>query len=184
MAPYSTVIIALPALLVEGRGVVTWFHAQETLFAPLFVIFLSGVFAFCLNYSAFYAIRATSAVTFTVAGNLKVRLSPTLSIYSASVMLAWAYICLGKQCWQDILVIFYENLAMWICQKSKGYSWGFYSFFYKSWDKKFDNEQKNDMNIYVEALNFASGLIKLIILGSAAKTNNPIQWSMRHDHLA
>jgi solute carrier family 35 protein E3 len=74
MAPYATMILALPALLLEGWGVATWFNTQPSVFVPLLIIFLSGVSAFCLNFSIFYVIHATTAVTFNVAGNMKVRL--------------------------------------------------------------------------------------------------------------
>lgn len=82
MAPYATMILALPALLLEGWGVVTWFNTQPSLFVPVLIIFLSGVSAFCLNFSIFYVIHATTAVTFNVAGNMKVRL--LLEILSCS----------------------------------------------------------------------------------------------------
>jgi solute carrier family 35 protein E3 len=72
MAPYATMILAVPALALEGGGVVKWIEMQQSLFAPLLIIFLSGVSAFCLNFSIFYVIHATTAVTFNVAGNMKV----------------------------------------------------------------------------------------------------------------
>lgn len=74
MAPYATMILALPALLLEGVGVVTWARGQEALFMPVFIILSSGFFAFCLNFSIFYVIHSTTAVTFNVAGNMKVRM--------------------------------------------------------------------------------------------------------------
>jgi drug/metabolite transporter (DMT)-like permease len=79
MAPYATMILALPALLFEGPGVATWLQTQEFLFWPLFIIFLSGVSAFCLNFSIFYVIHATTAVTFNVAGNMKVAVAIVIS---------------------------------------------------------------------------------------------------------
>lgn len=79
MAPYATMILALPALLLEGLGVVSWMDAQESLLAPLLIIFLSGVSAFCLNFSIFYVIHATTAVTFNVAGNMKVAVAIVIS---------------------------------------------------------------------------------------------------------
>ena len=77
MAPYATMILAPFALLFEGAGVVEWFGVQTSLFSPVMIIFLSGVSAFCLNFSIFYVIHATTAVTFNVAGNMKVRMSHT-----------------------------------------------------------------------------------------------------------
>ncbi|CAM6129951.1 unnamed protein product [Calypogeia fissa] len=79
MAPYATMILALPAILLEGAGVVTWAHNQESLFVPVFIILSSGVFAFCLNFSIFYVIHSTTAVTFNVAGNMKVAVAIIIS---------------------------------------------------------------------------------------------------------
>ncbi|KAI8550995.1 hypothetical protein RHMOL_Rhmol06G0150200 [Rhododendron molle] len=71
MAPYATMILAGPALLLEGPGVVQWFQTHTSLLSALTIIFGSGVLAFCLNFSIFYVIHSTTAVTFNVAGNLK-----------------------------------------------------------------------------------------------------------------
>lgn len=73
MAPFATMILAGPALVLEGSGVVQWFQTHDSLLSPLIIIFGSGVLAFCLNFSIFYVIHSTTAVTFNVAGNLKVR---------------------------------------------------------------------------------------------------------------
>lgn len=72
MAPFATMILAVPAALLEGNGVFEWLHTHETLVPSLTIIFSSGVLAFCLNFSIFYVIHSTTAVTFNVAGNLKV----------------------------------------------------------------------------------------------------------------
>lgn len=72
MAPFATMILALPALLLEGSGVVAWLQTDPPLLSSFFIIFGSGVLAFCLNFSIFYVIHSTTAVTFNVAGNLKV----------------------------------------------------------------------------------------------------------------
>ncbi|XP_059630758.1 UDP-galactose transporter 1-like [Cornus florida] len=79
MAPFATMILAGPALLLEGSGVLLWFHSQQSLVSPLTIIFGSGVLAFCLNFSIFYVIHSTTAVTFNVAGNLKVAVAVTCS---------------------------------------------------------------------------------------------------------
>ncbi|KAF7141143.1 hypothetical protein RHSIM_Rhsim06G0104400 [Rhododendron simsii] len=71
MAPYATMILAGPALSLEGPGVVQWFQTHTSLLSALTIIFGSGVLAFCLNFSIFYVIHSTTAVTFNVAGNLK-----------------------------------------------------------------------------------------------------------------
>lgn len=72
MAPYATMILAGPAIILEGSGVIQWAEAQTSLLVPVLIILLSGVSAFCLNFSIFYVIHATTAVTFNVAGNMKV----------------------------------------------------------------------------------------------------------------
>lgn len=76
MAPYATMILALPSLLFEGAGVVEWLYTFPSVVPSMLLIFLSGVLAFCLNFSIFYVIHSTTAVTFNVAGNLKVSSSP------------------------------------------------------------------------------------------------------------
>ncbi|GMP26489.1 hypothetical protein CsSME_00002907 [Camellia sinensis var. sinensis] len=57
-------IMGLPAIVLEGIGVMNWFHNHSSVFASLL--------AFCLTFSIFYVIHSTTAVTFNVAGNLKV----------------------------------------------------------------------------------------------------------------
>lgn len=79
MAPFATMILAVPALLLEGAGVLEWFRTTPNLLSSLVIIFGSGVMAFCLNFSIFYVIHSTTAVTFNVAGNLKV--SPIYANY-------------------------------------------------------------------------------------------------------
>eukprot|EP00897_Mesotaenium_endlicherianum_P002088 jgi/Mesen1/1907/ME000143S00960 len=75
MLPYAAVILAPPALVLEGRALLTWHQGQEDAGPALWAIFVSGLVAFCLNFSLFYTIQSTSAVTFAVAGNLKVTLT-------------------------------------------------------------------------------------------------------------
>lgn len=72
MAPFATMILAVPALLLEGAGVLEWLQAHPTSMSSFVIIIGSGVTAFCLNFSIFYVIHSTTAVTFNVAGNLKV----------------------------------------------------------------------------------------------------------------
>ncbi|KAG6406024.1 hypothetical protein SASPL_133620 [Salvia splendens] len=79
MAPFATMILAVPALLLEGSGVVAWLYTCPSLPSSLIIIFGSGVLAFCLNFSIFYVIHSTTAVTFNVAGNLKVAVAVTCS---------------------------------------------------------------------------------------------------------
>ncbi|PRQ26534.1 putative sugar phosphate transporter domain-containing protein [Rosa chinensis] len=79
MAPFATMILGVPAMLLEGNGVLEWLHTHETLVPSLTIIFSSGVLAFCLNFSIFYVIHSTTAVTFNVAGNLKVAVAVLVS---------------------------------------------------------------------------------------------------------
>ncbi|CAN0892441.1 GDP-mannose transporter GONST5 [Linum grandiflorum] len=79
MAPFATMILGLPAMLLEGNGVLEWFQTHDSINSSLFIIFVSGVLAFCLNFSIFYVIHSTTAVTFNVAGNLKVAVAVLIS---------------------------------------------------------------------------------------------------------
>ncbi|GAB2232437.1 hypothetical protein Droror1_Dr00011470 [Drosera rotundifolia] len=71
MVPFGTMILAVPSLLLEGSGVAAWLQTHPSFASSLLIIFNSGVLAFCLNFSVFYVIHSTTAVTFNVAGNLK-----------------------------------------------------------------------------------------------------------------
>ncbi|KAM0947346.1 putative sugar phosphate transporter domain-containing protein [Dioscorea sansibarensis] len=79
MAPFATMILAVPALVLEGSGVVNWLQTHEEVLSSMIIIFSSGVLAFCLNFSIFYVIHSTTAVTFNVAGNLKVAVAVLIS---------------------------------------------------------------------------------------------------------
>ncbi|KAM7257376.1 hypothetical protein ACFE04_013117 [Oxalis oulophora] len=79
MAPFATMILGLPALLLEGSGIIAWFVAHPYPWSAMVIIFSSGVMAFCLNFSIFYVIHSTTAVTFNVAGNLKVAVAVLIS---------------------------------------------------------------------------------------------------------
>ncbi|WCJ44634.1 golgi nucleotide sugar transporter 5 [Euphorbia peplus] len=79
MAPFATMILGLPALLLEGNGVLEWFSTHDSVMPAMVIIFISGVLAFCLNFSIFYVIHSTTAVTFNVAGNLKVAVAVLVS---------------------------------------------------------------------------------------------------------
>ncbi|KAF2595376.1 hypothetical protein F2Q70_00044463 [Brassica cretica] len=61
----------IPALLLGGNGIKSWFEAHPSPWAAFIIIFSPGVLAFCLNFSIFYVIHSTTAVTFNFAGNLK-----------------------------------------------------------------------------------------------------------------
>ncbi|KAJ0960021.1 hypothetical protein J5N97_000215 [Dioscorea zingiberensis] len=79
MAPPATLLMSVLAILVEGHGVMNWFQTHESVLSSLIIILSSGVFAFFLNFSIFYVIHSTTAVTFNVAGNLKVAVAILVS---------------------------------------------------------------------------------------------------------
>ncbi|GAQ82756.1 hypothetical protein KFL_001230040 [Klebsormidium nitens] len=80
-APYSVGLLFLPALYLEWGPIVAWRADRPGWEAatPCVAIFVSGVIAFGLNLSVIYAVKATSAVTINVAGNLKVAVSILVS---------------------------------------------------------------------------------------------------------
>eukprot|EP00850_Spirogloea_muscicola_P003707 SM000015S01207 [mRNA] locus=s15:510135:511922:+ [translate_table: standard] len=76
MAPYATALLIVPAALFEGPDLNLWLLERRGpegggLAFPFTVLLVSGVIAFSLNYSIFYVIQTTSALTFNVAGNMK-----------------------------------------------------------------------------------------------------------------
>ncbi|KAL5231594.1 hypothetical protein ABZP36_030370 [Zizania latifolia] len=79
MAPFATMILSIPAIVLEGSGVVNWLYTYDSIVPALIIIITSGVLAFCLNFSIFYVIHSTTAVTFNVAGNLKVAVAVLVS---------------------------------------------------------------------------------------------------------
>ncbi|ESR47422.1 UDP-galactose transporter 1 [Citrus sinensis] len=79
MAPFATMILSIPALLLEGSGIMDWLSTHPSPWSAFIIIFSSGVLAFCLNFSIFYVIHSTTAVTFNVAGNLKVAVAVLVS---------------------------------------------------------------------------------------------------------
>lgn len=87
MAPFATMILVVPAMLLEGNGVLEWLNTNQSLASSLIIIFSSGVLAFCLNFSIFYVIHSTTAVTFNVAGNLKVKVFGIIMVLSISMMI-------------------------------------------------------------------------------------------------
>ncbi|KAF6161520.1 hypothetical protein GIB67_009399 [Kingdonia uniflora] len=83
MTSFTTMILALPALFLKRPRVWVWFHTHESLCSSLILILTSKVLVFCLNFSIFYAIHSTAAVTFNVAGNMKL---------AVVVMVSWLII--------------------------------------------------------------------------------------------
>lgn len=59
MVPYSALILAPPALLLEGRDLLKWLGSLQNPLPAFAAILASGFFAFCLNYALFYTIQKT-----------------------------------------------------------------------------------------------------------------------------
>lgn len=72
MAPFATLIMMLPAMLLGGSRILKWLRIHPYPWAALIIIFSSSVLAFCLAFFIFYVVHSTTAVTFNVAGNIKV----------------------------------------------------------------------------------------------------------------
>ncbi|CAN6931222.1 unnamed protein product [Brassica oleracea var. botrytis] len=68
MSPFATMILGIPALLLEGNGIMSWFEAHP--------VSLPSVSTFPSSTSV---IHSTTAVTFNVAGNLKVAVAVLVS---------------------------------------------------------------------------------------------------------
>ncbi|WZZ67178.1 hypothetical protein YC2023_078548 [Brassica napus] len=45
MAAFATMILAIPVLLLEGNGIMSWFEAHPSPWSALIIIFISGVLA-------------------------------------------------------------------------------------------------------------------------------------------
>jgi solute carrier family 35, member E3 len=80
MCPPSVVFLLPPVLLLELRGVFAWLAAPERTATHLAILILSGVVSFALNVCLFVVLKATSSVTLTVAGNIKVVLVIIVSV--------------------------------------------------------------------------------------------------------
>ena len=70
LSPLAMCMLTPFVLLWEAPAVVERTDLHNVQFATL--LLLSSCIAFALNFSVFYAIKKTSTLTFTVAGNLKV----------------------------------------------------------------------------------------------------------------
>ncbi|KAH7685353.1 UAA transporter protein [Dioscorea alata] len=79
MTPPATLLMSILAIIVERNGVMNWFQTHESILSSLIIILSSGILAFFLNFSIFYVIHSTTAVTFNVAGNLKVAVAILVS---------------------------------------------------------------------------------------------------------
>jgi drug/metabolite transporter (DMT)-like permease len=70
LAPISAALLTPFVILFEASEISA--HSEILTPSLLFLVALSSAVAFALNFSVFYAIKHTSTLTFTVAGNLKV----------------------------------------------------------------------------------------------------------------
>lgn len=78
MAPQIVLMLTPLAFFCEWEAVQMWYGLEGDRTQVFIVIGISGILAFGLNFSLFYAIQATSAMTFNVAGNLKVAVAMLL----------------------------------------------------------------------------------------------------------
>ncbi|KAF2075908.1 hypothetical protein CYY_002799 [Polysphondylium violaceum] len=79
MTPPSFIMLLPLAFFTEFQSIKTdWVYYGEA--QPALILILSGVIAFLLNIFTFLVIKFTSALTYTVSGNLKVVLSITISV--------------------------------------------------------------------------------------------------------
>ena len=85
MAPLNVLMLLPLGIFFEGPGMVAWFYnapihrwGGAIPLNSIALILFSGTLAFGLNFSLFYAIQHTSAMTFNVAGNLKVAVAMLL----------------------------------------------------------------------------------------------------------
>jgi solute carrier family 35, member E3 len=81
MCPPSVLFLVAPVLAFEARSVLAWIAMPERTTTHIMLLVLSGVLSFVLNVSLFVVLKATSSITITVAGNIKVVL-----VIIASVM--------------------------------------------------------------------------------------------------
>eukprot|EP01086_Lenisia_limosa_P011193 TRINITY_DN3658_c0_g2_i5.p1 TRINITY_DN3658_c0_g2~~TRINITY_DN3658_c0_g2_i5.p1 ORF type:complete len:311 (-),score=68.48 TRINITY_DN3658_c0_g2_i5:32-964(-) len=78
MAPVALVLLTPFAMVLEWGRIPEWQYYGEV--APVIILCISGSLALALNFTTFLAISHTSALTFNVAGNLKVVLSVCISV--------------------------------------------------------------------------------------------------------
>lgn len=119
MAPFATMILAGPALLLEGTGVINWFQTHHSIFSSLIIIFSSGILAFCLNFSIFYVIHSTTAVTFNVAGNLKV-------VFRFSLLLSSLYLVFDLTISRSVLLCcseYHTFSGLYLNTTTSSHSW-------------------------------------------------------------
>eukprot|EP01104_Vermistella_antarctica_P007158 TRINITY_DN1790_c0_g1_i1.p1 TRINITY_DN1790_c0_g1~~TRINITY_DN1790_c0_g1_i1.p1 ORF type:complete len:360 (-),score=29.52 TRINITY_DN1790_c0_g1_i1:67-1080(-) len=80
MAPLAVLMLVLPTLYLESGDIRNnWKYAGQS--EAMLTLVVSGFLAFALNVTQFLAIAKTSPLTFTVAGNLKVVISISLSVF-------------------------------------------------------------------------------------------------------
>jgi drug/metabolite transporter (DMT)-like permease len=80
MTPLSAIFLLPFALYLEIGGIMADLAVRQAPFFLFFTLFLSGAIAFSLNCLTFLLINSTSALTYTVLGNVKVIFSITISV--------------------------------------------------------------------------------------------------------
>ncbi|EGG24628.1 natural resistance-associated macrophage protein [Cavenderia fasciculata] len=82
MTPWSAVFLVPCSIAFEMQDMVEWlaYRYEQSLVSLVCVLLVSGSIAFLLNICTFFVIKYTSALTYTVSGNLKVILSISISI--------------------------------------------------------------------------------------------------------
>jgi drug/metabolite transporter (DMT)-like permease len=80
MAPLAFLVNLPFAYYFEAEDVMNRSYVDVSAHEIVLLLFLSGFVAFLLNLSVFFAIKSTSALTFTVFGNLKVVIVILLSV--------------------------------------------------------------------------------------------------------
>lgn len=89
MTPLSAIFLVPFALYFEGKGIYTDWLARELQLKLVLTLFISGAVAFSLNALTFILINSTSALTYTVLGNVKVIFSIVISVWIFGNPVGW-----------------------------------------------------------------------------------------------
>lgn len=80
MSPISTIVLFPISGVIEGSDIIIQFIQRVDLITLIIILLLSGMIAFSLNIFTFLLINNTSALTYTVVGNVKVVFSIIFSV--------------------------------------------------------------------------------------------------------
>lgn len=89
MSPLAFVQTMIYSYLTGEMAEVTHFCKTKMTFSIFLTLFMNGVIAFFLNVVSFTANKKTSALTMTVAGNVKQVLSVVLAVVIFNLNLTW-----------------------------------------------------------------------------------------------